>query len=177
MQILTQIIILIILSVITHYIIAWAGSQLNEVGVVFREYANFTFRADRHGVMTTNILMNIFLPNVAMIFVFVWASHAQRGFVTHYIVLYLVFYYLYRMVLICLILRRRELYSVCYELPVALVGIGIGELINQYFLKTQEVLLITPSELREELWFTIILIMYEFCKKIMDTKFKQDNIR
>ena len=61
MQILTQTIILIILSIITHYIIAWAGSQLNEVGVVFREYANFTFRADRHGVMTTNILMNIFL--------------------------------------------------------------------------------------------------------------------
>lgn len=176
MQILTQIIILIILSVITHYIIAWAGSQLNEVGVVSREYANFTFRADRHGVMTTNILMNIFVPNVAMIFVFVWASHAKRDFITHYIVLYLVFYYLYRMVLICLILRRRELYSVRYELPIALVGIGIGELINQYFLKTQEVLLITPSELREELWFAIILIMYEFCKKIMDTRFKQDNV-
>ena len=55
MQILTQIIILIILSVITHYIIAWAGSQFNEVGVVSREYANFTFRAKTLTIQSNSV--------------------------------------------------------------------------------------------------------------------------
>lgn len=120
--------------------------------------------------------MNIFVPNVAMIFVFIFASHFEMNFIKRYIVLYLMFYYLYRLILICFILRRKELYSVRYELPIAIVGIGLGEVINHHFLATEEILFITPSELREELWFAVILIMYEFCKKIMDTKFKQDNV-
>ena len=58
----------------------------------------------------------------------------------------------------------------------ALVGILLGILLNIFFLRKENNLFISVSELREELWFAIILVIYETIKNILDMKVKQDDV-
>ena len=55
----------------------------------------------------------------------------------------------------------------------ALVGILLGILLNIFFLRKENNLFISVSELREELWFAIILVIYETIKNILDMKVKR----
>ena len=70
-QTIMHIMLIFILAVITHQMISISGSYLHEIGRVQEPYAVFTFSDNRHKSMTMNILMNIFIPNISMIFIFV----------------------------------------------------------------------------------------------------------
>lgn len=70
------ILILLAGAILLEHIVAWAGSILHSVPSFGESrYAVFTLRDDQDKPMTTNILMNILIPNVAMIFIYIWASH------------------------------------------------------------------------------------------------------
>ena len=58
----------------------------------------------------------------------------------------------------------------------AVIGILLGILLNIFFLQSKNDLFITVSELREELWFAIILVIYGTIKNILDMKVKQDDV-
>lgn len=61
----------IILAVITQHVIGWAGSILHQIGDTGQNYALFVFMDDRHQPMTNNILMNIFIPNIVSVFLYI----------------------------------------------------------------------------------------------------------
>ena len=58
----------------------------------------------------------------------------------------------------------------------ALIGILLGVLLNIFFLKEKNNIFISVSELKEELWFAIILVIYGTIKNILDLKVKQDDV-
>lgn len=158
-QTIIHIIIICFLAMITHKLVSISGSYLHEIGRVQEPYAVFTFSDDRHDSMTVNILMNIFIPNICMIFLFVGVTFLKWDNITMLMMLYCISYYMYRLVLICLILDRRYLYNVKYELSITLIGVLLGGLLNIFFLQERNTLFISISELREELWFAIILVV------------------
>ncbi len=168
--------ILIITAILTQHIISWAGSTLNSVGNVERRYAVFTFSDDRNLPMTTNILMNIFMPNVILVFLFLLAKKWFPNIVNERLIIYTVSYYLYRLILICVILRRKELYSPKYELSLALVGTAISFALCKYYLLSAKTILLSSDEIRVELWLAIALIVYKFGKQVLDKKVTQNDI-
>ena len=171
-QTIMHIMLIFILAVITHQMISISGSYLHEIGRVQEPYAVFTFSDNRHKSMTMNILMNIFIPNISMIFIFVGITALHWKNASLLMIIYCLSYYIYRFILICLILDRKYLYNRKYELSMALVGILLGILLNIFFLRKENNLFISVSELREELWFAIILVIYETIKNILDMKVK-----
>lgn len=175
-QTIMHIMLIFILAVITHQMISISGSYLHEIGRVQEPYAVFTFSDNRHKSMTMNILMNIFIPNISMIFIFVGITALHWKNASLLMIIYCLSYYIYRFILICLILDRKYLYNRKYELSMALVGILLGILLNIFFLRKENNLFISVSELREELWFAIILVIYETIKNILDMKVKQDDV-
>ena len=175
-QTIIHIIIICFLAMITHKLVSISGSYLHEIGRVQEPYAVFTFSDDRHDSMTVNILMNIFIPNICMIFLFVGVTFLKWDNITMLMMLYCISYYMYRLVLICLILDRRYLYNVKYELSITLIGVLLGVLLNIFFLQERNTLFISISELREELWFAIILVVYGTIKNVLDMKVKQDDV-
>lgn len=114
-----SIVFLIISAILTQHLVSWAGSILHEVASEETHYAVFTFRDDRNMPMTTNILMNICIPNVLMIFIFMLSRKFYLPYVEEYLLLYVISFFVYRMLLICVILRRKEMYSLLYELAMA----------------------------------------------------------
>lgn len=120
MNALFSILILSFGAIITQHIVSWAGSILHEVGNEESRYAVFTFRDDRNMPMTTNILMNVFIPNVFMIFIYMISVKLQAYNVKKYLLLFIIVFFVYRMILICIILRRKEMYSIIFEVSMAL---------------------------------------------------------
>lgn len=171
-----HIILIFILAVITHKLVSISGSYLHEIGRVQESYAVFTFSDDRHESMTVNILMNVFIPNICMIFLFAAVTALKWENITRLMILYCASYYIYRFILICLILDRRYLYNFKYECSMALIGILLGVLLNIFFLKEKNNIFISVSELKEELWFAIILVIYGTIKNILDLKVKQNDV-
>lgn len=167
---------LIILAIVTQHIVSWAGSMLSSIGSEESNYAVFTFSDDRRMSMTTNILMNICIPNVFMVFIFMLADKYEYFYVKEFIIFYVVSFFVYRLILICLILRRKEMYSPKYEFGMALAGIGLAFFLKNYFFTKEKVLFIQAYELREELWFAIIIVLFQFLKQIFDKKVKQDDV-
>ena len=176
MNALFSILILSFGALITQHIVSWAGSILHEVGNEESRYAVFTFRDDRNMPMTTNILMNVFIPNVFMIFIYMISVKLQAYNVKKYLLLFIIVFFVYRMILICIILRRKEMYSIIFEVSMALSAISLAYFIKEYFLKKEEILFITVYELREELWIVILIVLYQFLKQIMDKKILQNNV-
>ena len=105
-----HIILIFILAVITHKLVSISGSYLHEIGRVQESYAVFTFSDDRHESMAVNILMNVFIPNICMIFLFAAVTALKWENITRLMILYCASYYIYRFILICLILDSRYLY-------------------------------------------------------------------
>lgn len=171
-----SILFLIILAIMTQHLVSWAGSILHEVANEETHYAVFTFRDDRNMPMTTNILMNICIPNVLMIFIFMFSQKFHLPYVEKYLLLYVISFFVYRMLLICVILRRKEMYSFLYEWSMAFAGICLALFLIRFFLSTEKNVFITASELREELWFVILIILYQFFKQILDKRVLQNNV-
>ncbi|MCD8106446.1 MAG: hypothetical protein LUE20_00565 [Oscillospiraceae bacterium] len=169
-------VILIITAILTQHIISWAGSTLNSVGNVERQYAVFTFSDDRNLPMTTNILMNIFMPNVIIVFLFLLAQKCFPDIANMRLIIYTVSYYLYRFILIRVILRRKELYSPKYELCVAFLGVVISFILCKWFLLSENTILLTVDEIRVELWLAVALIVYKFIKQVLDKKVTQNDV-
>lgn len=62
-------IFLFLVAIVTVHIVSWIGSIMHSVpNGGNSEYAVFTFRSDQNKPMTTNILMNVIIPNVCLIF-------------------------------------------------------------------------------------------------------------
>lgn len=102
--------VLIILSIVTEHIVAWAGSILHEIGNTESNYAVFTFRDDRNMPMTTNIIMNICVPNVFMVFIYMISKEWKLNIIIENLMIYLIIFYVYRMV----VMQRRQLVIVIY---------------------------------------------------------------
>ncbi len=176
MESILSISILIILAIITQYIVAWAGSVLHSVGSEEAVYAVFTFKDDRYMPMTTNILMNVCIPNIIMIFAFVVVRMLGMVFIEKYLIVMVISFYVYRMFLICVLLRRKEMYTWPYEIGIAVSGVLLAYFLIHFFFTTDKTVIITADELREELWFVIIIILYQFFKMILDKKVTQNKV-
>lgn len=176
MQIIICVVSVIVLAILTQHAVSWAGSILHQVGDTGQNYALFVFSDDRHQPMTNNILMNIFIPNIVSVFFYMILQKYEISFISIWVCLYVLFYFLYRFILICVILRRKELYTYKYEGGMAVVALVICLLLNCFFLGKSKNLLISINELKEELWFAMILIVYSFVKHILDNKVKQDDV-
>lgn len=161
--------ILLIGAIILEHIVAWAGSILHSVPSAGESrYAVFTFRDDQDKPMTTNILMNMLIPNVAMVFIYMWASCYSLEYILDNIMWFVIFYFAYRFLLICVILRRKELFRVGYECVVAGAAIVIAYILKAYFFVNEQNVFIPVSELTNELWIAIFLVLYKFLQLLVD---------
>ena len=146
----SSIILLMILAVVTQYVVSWAGSVLHSIGNPEISYAVFTFNDDRYMPMTTNILMNVCIPNVILVFIFMFARTYDLVCLEKHLLGYVIFFFVWRMVMIHILLGRKELYSWLYEMGMAIAGIILAYFLINYFFMTEETVFIKASELREE---------------------------
>ncbi len=167
---------IIFLAVLTQHLISWAGSVLSSISNPELSYSVFTFTDDRHLPMTTNILMNVFIPNVFMVIIFALAKLHDFYYVQKYLILYVIAFFVYRMILICVILRRKEMYNFLYELCMFLFGVLLAYLLIKYFLNTESDIFLDVSTLKEELWIAVLFVSYKFFKWVLDNKVKQDTV-
>ena len=168
---------LLILAAITVHTISWCGSVLHSVTNSGRPYAVFTFRADQNKGMSTNILMNILIPNIVLIFLSMFCYHVKElAFGRKFLIVYVVTYYIYRAFLICILLNRRELYNVRYELFNAVLGIGAACFLIKYFLCEPEKVFIPASELVSEFWLVVIAVVYKFMTVFLDKVYTQKKV-
>lgn len=168
--------LLIVLAILTQHLVSWAGSVLNSVASEEYHYAVFTFKDDRNLPMTTNILMNVCIPNVFMVFLFMASKKLGIEGAEHRLYLYVVAFYVYRMFLICVLLRRKEMYHWPYELAMAAAGSLLALWLCRSFFVTEKTVFLEISELREELWIAILLVLYQFVKLILDKKVTQNTV-
>ncbi len=164
-------------AVITVHIVSWVGSVLHSIpNGADSSYAVFTFRADQNKSMSTNIFMNILIPNVCFIFIYMLLYKADIGCRFEDLIFYVVFYYVYRILLICCILKRKELLNVWYEFFSLGVGIFIAYFLANYFLIKPEYVFVEVQELVNEFWLLVLLILYRFIVLLMDKIFSQKNV-
>lgn len=168
---------LLILAAITVHTISWCGSVLHSVTNSGRPYAVFTFRADQNKGMSTNILMNILIPNIVLIFLSMFCYHMKElTFGRKFLIVYVLAYYVYRAFLICILLNRRELYNVRYELFNTVLGIGVACFLIKYFLCEPEKVFIPASELVNEFWLIVIAVVYKFMTVFLDKVYTQKKV-
>lgn len=142
-----------------------------------RPYAVFTFRADQNEGMSTNILMNILIPNIVLIFLSMFCYYVKEfAFARKFLIVYVVAYYVYRAFLICVLLNRREMYNLRYELFNAVLGIGAACFLTKYFLSKPETVFIQASELVNEFWLVVIAVVYKFMTIFLDKVYTQKKV-
>lgn len=164
-------------AAITVHLVSWVGGVLHSVpNGTDSSYAVFTFRADQNKAMSTNIFMNILIPNVCFIFIYMLLYNADVKCRYDDLFFYVVFYYVYRILLICFILKRRELLNLWYESFSLSVGILIAYFLTNYFLIKPEEVFIEARELVNEFWLLVLLILYRFIVLLMDKIFSQKNV-
>lgn len=172
-----EVLVLLLIGIVTVHFVSWVGSVLHSVpNGGESNYAVFTFRSDQNKAMSTNMLMNILVPNVCLIFLYMFIE--KNGIKIHdeVLLLYVFFYYLYRIVLIIGILNRRELFCFRYEITCLLIGCGLSVLLVKYFLKDTNQIFIPISELVNEFWLVIILLIYKFMILFFDKIFSQKTV-
>ena len=169
--------ILLILAAITVHIISWCGSVLHSVTYSGRPYAVFTFRADQNEGMSTNILMNILIPNIVLIFLSMFCYYVKEfAFGRKFLIVYVVAYYVYRAFLICVLLNRREMYNLRYELFNVVLGIGAACFLTKYFLSKPKIVFMPASELVNEFWLVVIAMLYKFMTIFLDKVYTQKKV-
>lgn len=171
-----QIVVLVLTVVGVQYTISWVGNCLMDMCSGQIKYAYFYFSKDRNIPMTKNILMNIFIPNIVMVFLYDLYKYIGWEYLASKMWIFTICFYLWRCILICVILRRREFYKLKYELSMALISIFISIILFYSFLVKTDSIFIKPDELREELGFAIIVIIYGFIKLVFDEKITQKTI-
>lgn len=168
-----SILILLALAILTFFIITLIGSVLRRLGPEKTDYSFFEFQKDRQQTVSTNVLINIFIPNVLMVLIFGIAEKSDNTAIENWILLYPAFYYLVRIFNITVVKNRRELLGVYYTIVVSGMGMVLAVLLKKFFLIQGQQIFITIDELREELWFCIIIVIYHFVVLIIQTQFKQ----
>ncbi len=170
-------VVLIIAAIITLQIfISIIGKVINNNGNSLFEYVYSAFDDNDAIPMTINILLNVVTPVVFMVVAYDVCKYFRLNSIADVIWVMVPGYYFYRFIVIALFLGRKEFYNCKYELIIALIGsilsytIFIGILIktDSFFLKA--------DELREELGFAVILIVYHFFVKVISDKCKKKDV-
>lgn len=165
------------MAVVLHHVIAKTGSILHSIATMGdSQYAVFTFRDNVDLPMSKNILMNIFIPNVALVLLYWFATRMGWGMMLKKLWLFVGFYYLYRALLVCVLLNRRELYSVKYEFSMFVFAVVVEYLVWKYFLIADVGLFPPISEIRNEIWLAILLLVYKFLEMFLEQVVHQRNI-
>lgn len=146
-----SILILLALAILTFFIITLIGSVLRRLGPEKTDYSFFEFQKDRQQTVSTNVLINIFIPNVLMVLIFGIAEKSDNTAIENWILLYPAFYYLVRIFNITVVKNRRELLGVYYTIVVSGMGMVLAVLLKKFFLIQGQQIFITIDELREEL--------------------------
>ena len=119
--------LLFVIAMVTVHLVSWVGNVLHSVpNGGTSGYAVFTFRGDQDRSMSTNILMNILFPNIVLIFMYMFCYKEKIAVSPDQLFYYVCFYYTYRIILICFILRRKELLSIHYEFINLILGILVA---------------------------------------------------
>lgn len=169
--------LLIGLAVVTVHVISWCGSVLHSVSNSGIEYAVFTFRIDQNEGMSVNILMNILIPNICLIFLSMLCYEVEKlKFGRRFLIVYVVAYYLYRAILICVLLNRKELYNLQYELFHTLFGVGLAYLLIKYFLSKPEQVFIQASAMVDQFWLVVIAVIYKFTIIVLNKVYTQKKV-
>lgn len=165
-----------ILGSLTVLLVNWAGGEINDYEFSRKKYAVFTFSDDRDKPVTENILMNVLIPNVCLTLLYLLYEHLNVRKINICLLAYIISFYVFRAILICVILKRREMYSVNYEFSIAAVGI-LFSLILIYFCFASVVnILLDGDDLKAEIWLAILLILYKFVQQILDNHVTQEKI-
>lgn len=78
--------------------------------------------------------------------------------------------------MICFILRRKELLSIHYEFTNLILGILVAHFLVKNFLTIPEQVFIPVSELVNEFWLVIIVLVFKFVILIFDKIFRQNTV-
>lgn len=155
--------LLFVIAIVTVHLVSWVGNVLHSVpNGGASGYAVFTFRGDQDRSMSTNILMNILFPNIVLIFMHMFCYKEKIDVSSDQLFYYVCFYYTYRIILICFILRRKELLSIHYEFTNLILGILVALFLVKKFLTIPEQVFIPISELVNEFWLVIIVLVFKF---------------
>lgn len=65
-----QYVCLLVAVVGTQIVISWIGKMMYSIGDSRLQYAYFVFTDERETSMSTNILVNVFAPNIVMVFLY-----------------------------------------------------------------------------------------------------------
>lgn len=174
---LLQIVTIYLAASLLHYLMAGIGSLWNDIALSGQsKYAVFTFRKDVDMPMTKNILMNILGPNIVL--VIYYGLLFKAGYINYAqkLWLFVPFYFLFRVVLICVILRRKELFNVKYEATIVFFSMLIELVLWKSFINSDENVFIGISELRNEVWLLIFVAMYKFVEMLIEKSVCQKNI-
>lgn len=172
-------------SVVIVYFVNYIGRTAASIDSQGIKYFILTFaNADeRNEPMTSRILLNIFVPNVMMILLYIAFYNWQLNWIYRKIIWFVVFYFVFRFILICIILNRRELYAVKYELIIFIVSTLICRFVYIFYLHPsvmtsgiEKSVFISLSELREEIWFSIIVLTYTFTKEYLNKRVLSNKI-
>ena len=169
--------LLFVIAIVTVHLVSWVGNVLHSVpNGGASGYAVFTFRVDQDRSMSTNILMNILFPNIVLIFMHMFCYKEKIDVSSDQLFYYVCFYYTYRIILICFILRRKELLSIHYEFTNLILGILVALFLVKKFLTIPEQVFIPISELVNEFWLVIIVLVFKFVTLIFDKIFRQNTV-
>lgn len=172
-------IILFILAILLQYLIAWVGSVLTTIPLIGEiQYSSFTFSEtlNNNRNISGNILLNVFMPNIVMIFVYIVSINFQINYVNNSIMYFVIFYYLYRWILIHIILKRKELFNYPYEICLAFSSIALSYLISNFYLVSTDNLFIPLDEFKNEIWIVIIFLIYKFIIAIINKIYSEHNL-
>ena len=170
-------VLLVVAAIFSVHLVSWVGSVLHSIpnGITCK-YAISAFRSDQDKSMSTNLLMNILFPNIVLIFMYMFCYKEKNVSSPDQLFYYVCFYYAYRIILICFILNRRELLSIRYEFTNLILGILVALFLVKSFLTIPEQVFIPISELVNEFWLIIIVLVFKFIIIIIDKIFRQDTV-
>lgn len=168
---------LFIFASVSVHLVSWVGSVLHSVpNAADSGYAVFTFRSKQDKPMTTNLLMNVMFPNVVLILFTLVCYKFGIQYRPEQLLYYVPYYYFYRLILICVLLRRKELCSFPYEFTNTVLGVVVAHLLVEYFLNDPSGLFIPVSEMVNEFWLIIFVLVYKFMALLMDKVFNQRTV-
>ena len=154
-----EFIVMLLTAILTQQVISWAGRCIHNFGESNLQYAYFIFSDERNVPMTTNVLMNVFIPNIVMVFLYDLYKIVGWNFAAERICLFTVIYFIWRAILIIIILKRKEFYKCNYELSLAGITVLLSFIIYRGFLIYKGIK--QPKTIISRRWSTKRKIMVE----------------
>lgn len=178
MVLISNIIFLLLVPALS-FLLSFVGGKLHSIGDVRVQYAYFVFKERRDMPMTANILINVFAPNIVL--VFLYDVYGYLGWIDLLLLPVWVFpllYFTWRWLLIHVVIDRGTFYNYKYEICMASASMCIALVIYYGLLSRfpDQSHFIDIDELREELAFAIILAFYSFIKYVISDRWKQENV-